>query len=258
MISGSESTPARTIALVVEYDGSYFHGMQRQSDLPTVAGELERALSALFGHAVRIAAAGRTDAGVHARGQVVSCTTTSAFEVARLPIAASALLRRSHIAVVRAVEREPGFSARRHALARTYRYRILNRVAPSPLEARRAFHVRAKLDAGAMREAAAHLIGEHDFAAFCATPPERGTTRRTVTALALERVDDILEVWMTADSFLHQMVRITTGTLVDVGRGKIKAAAIPEILASRDRVKAGFTAPPHGLYLEHVHYAQPV
>jgi tRNA pseudouridine38-40 synthase len=232
--------------------------MQRQTELPTVAGELERALSVLFGHDVRVVAAGRTDAGVHAVGQVVSCSTTSEFDLERLPIAASAMLRASGIAVVKAVQRETGFSARRHALARTYRYRILNRAAPSPLYALRAFHVRAPLSIPAMRDAAALLVGEHDFAAFCATLPPRGGTMRTLTAVTVEREGDFVEAWLTADSFLHQMVRIIVGTLVDVGRGKLEANAVAEILASRRREAARFTAPAHGLYLERVHYAEPL
>jgi tRNA pseudouridine38-40 synthase len=168
------------------------------------------------------------------------------------------MLREARIAVVRAVEREPGFSARRYALARTYRYRILNRAAPSPLHERRAFYVRTPLDVGAMRAAGALLVGEHDFAAFCATHPPRGGTSRTITALTVERLGDFVEVWVTADSFLHQMVRIAVGTLVDVGRGKIESSAVTEILASRRRESAGFTAPAHGLYLERVHYADPI
>jgi tRNA pseudouridine38-40 synthase len=248
----------RTIAMVIEYDGTHFHGMQRQSALPTAAGALERALATLFGHEVRVVAAGRTDVGVHATGQVVSCTTSSDFDLNRLPVAASAMLRDARIAVVRAVEREPGFSARKQALARSYRYRILNRVAPSPLHALRAFHVRAPLDLAAMRTGAGLIVGEHDFAAFCATPPLRGATVRTVTALTVERTGDFVEVWITADSFLHQMVRIVVGTLVDVGRGKTEPQAIAAILASRRRELAGFTAPPHGLYLERVHYAEPL
>jgi len=254
----SGASPLRTIAMVVEYDGTGYHGMQRQTTLPTVAGELERALSTLFDHDVRIVAAGRTDAGVHATGQVVSCTTTSAFDLARLPIAASAMLRGSRIAVLRAVEREPEFSARRHALARTYRYRIVNRTAPSPLNERRAFHVRASLDLASMRAGAERLVGEHDFAAFCATPPASGGTKRTVTGISVDRTGDFVEVWMTADSFLHQMVRIVVGTLVDVGRGRIAPADVTSILASRQRERAGFTAPPHGLFLERVHYASPI
>lgn len=244
--------------MVVEYDGTGYHGMQRQTASPTIAGELERALSTLFGHDVRIVSAGRTDAGVHAAGQVVSCTTTSAFDLDRLPIAASAMLRSSRIAVLRAVEREPGFSARRHALARTYRYRIVNRKAPSPLNERRAFHVRAPLEIAAMRTGAEPLVGEHDFAAFCATPPVRGGTMRTVTGISIDRAGDFIEVWMTADSFLHQMVRIIVGTLVDVGRGRMKPQEVGAVLASRQRDRAGFTAPPHGLFLERVHYADPL
>jgi tRNA pseudouridine38-40 synthase len=248
----------RTIAMVVEYDGTGYHGMQRQSEQPTIAGELERALSTLFGHDVRIVAAGRTDAGVHAVGQVISCVTTSGFDLRRLPVAASAMLRPAGIAVVRAVERDAGFSARRHALARTYRYRILNRTAPSPLNAHRAFHVRAPLDVPAMRAGGERLVGEHDFAAFCATPPSRGGFVRTVTALSVDRAGDLVEVWVTADSFLHQMVRIITGTLVDVGRGKIDERHVGEVLTARRRDLAGITAPAHGLYLERVHYAEPI
>ncbi|HEY7994156.1 MAG: tRNA pseudouridine(38-40) synthase TruA [Candidatus Eremiobacterales bacterium] len=248
----------RTIAMVVEYDGTGYHGMQRQTTLPTVAGELERALSKLFAHDVRIVAAGRTDAGVHATGQVVSCTTTSAFDLARLPIAASAMLRGSRIAILRAVEREPGFSARRHALARSYRYRIVNRTAPSPLNERRAFHVRAALEIATMRAGSEQLVGEHDFAAFCATPPVRGGTTRTLTGISVDRAGDFVELWMTADSFLHQMVRIVVGTLVDVGRGRLTPQEVGAILVSRQRERAGFTAPPHGLFLERVHYAHPI
>lgn len=248
----------RTLALVVEYDGTNYHGMQRQTDLPTIAGELERSLSTLFGHQVHIVVAGRTDAGVHAAGQVISCTTTSDFSLERLPIAASAMLRSARIAVLRAVEREAGFSARRHALARTYRYRIVNRPAPSPLNDHRAFHIRTPLDIAAMRTGAQLLVGEHDFAAFCATPPPRGSTMRTVTALTVDKSGDFIEIWMTADSFLHQMVRIVVGTLVNVGRAKIADRDVAAILASKRRETAGFTAPAHGLFLERVHYAQPI
>ncbi len=248
----------RTIAMVVEYDGTAYHGMQRQTSLPSIAAEIERVLSTLFGHDVRIVAAGRTDAGVHARGQVISCTTTSDFELRRLPVAAGAMLRASGIAIVRAVEREAGFSARRHALARTYRYRILNRAAPSPLERMRAFHVRAPLDIAAMRAAAQALVGEHDFIAYCATLPPRGTTTRTITSLTIEREGDMVEVWVTADSFLHQMVRIIVGSLIDVGRGRSPAAAVGDALSAGKRARAGFTAPPHGLFLERVHFADPI
>jgi tRNA pseudouridine38-40 synthase len=248
----------RTIALVVEYDGAFSHGMQRQSELPTVAGALDDALSTLLGHAVQIVIAGRTDAGVHARGQVVSFTTTAQPDLRRLPVALSAMLRESHIAVLRAVERSADFSARRSALARTYRYRILNRPAPSPLLRGRVFHVGARIDVESMKAAAAMLVGEHDFAAFCATLPAGGSTRRTVTALAVERENELIDIWMTADSFLHNMVRIVVGTLIEIGRCRREAGDIARLLTPATRAEAGFTAPARALYLERVHYAEPL
>ena len=248
----------RSIALVVEYDGSGYHGFQRQSALRTVAAELEEALAALCGHPVTVVGAGRTDAGVHATGQVVSFETSADLQVARAPIALSAMLRDKHIAVLRAVERPPGFSARHDARARTYRYRILNRIAPSPLLRGRVFFVRAPLDLARMREAAAALAGTHDFTSFCAQPPQRGKPVRTIERISVERSDDLIDIEVTADSFLHQMVRIIAGTLVEVGRGKRKPAELAALLARRDRKAAGVTAPAHGLYLTHVRYDPPL
>ena len=178
-------TVERTLALVLEYDGTGYYGFQRQDELPSIAERVEQALATLFGHPVKITAAGRTDAGVHATGQVISCVTTSALPLRRMAIALSALLRPHHIAVPRAVEREAGFSARRDALGRTYRYRILNRIAPSPLLAHRVFHVGAHLDVEAMCIGAQALVGEHDFAAFCATESREKSTRRTVRSIEL-------------------------------------------------------------------------
>ena len=245
----------RTLALVLEYDGSAYHGFARQTELPSVAERVEQALETLFGHHVTIEAAGRTDAGVHATGQVVSCVTMSEMQLRRLAVAASALLRPHAIAVIRAVECATGFSARRDALSRTYRYRILNRVAPSPLHARRAFHVSATLDSAAMRAGAAFLVGEHDFAAFCAVESRSKGTRRNVQSVELQRSGDFLDMVITADSFVHNMVRIVAGTLIEVGRGRRTPANVGEVLASGDRTRAGFTAPPHGLYLDRVEYA---
>ncbi|MBC5823623.1 MAG: tRNA pseudouridine(38-40) synthase TruA [Candidatus Eremiobacteraeota bacterium] len=248
----------RTLALVVEYDGTHFAGFQRQGHARTVAQELEEAFAVMFHHDVALTCAGRTDAGVHATGQVVSFATPSAMPLRRIPIAASALLRSARIAVLKAVERQPGFSARRDALARTYRYRILNRRSPSPLWERRAFHVRADLDDDAMRAAARLLVGEKDFRAFCAGVPPGGRTLRNVRALTVARHCDFIDIQITSDSFLHHMVRIAVGTLVDVGRGKLAPGDVGDILASRDRARAGFTAPPHGLYLTDVRYADPL
>lgn len=245
---------ARTLALVLEYDGSGFHGFARQQGLPSVAERVEQALGTLFGHDLKIEVAGRTDAGVHATGQVVSCVTTSRMELRRLAVAASALLRPHAVAVLRAVECATGFSARHDALSRTYRYRILNRTAPSPLHARRAFHVSATLDTDAMRAGAAFLVGEHDFAAFCAVESRAKGTRRNVQSVELQRGGDFLDIVITADSFVHNMVRIAVGTLIEVGRGRRTSADVGDVLASGDRTRAGFTAPAHGLYLERVTY----
>src|SRR5215470_11528615 len=198
----------RTIALVVEYDGSGYHGFQRQTSLPTIAGELERALSKLCGHEISVVGAGRTDAGVHATGQVVSFDTGADVALERMPVALSSMLHDARIAVLRAIERPNGFSARHDALARTYLYRILNRLAPSPLNDRRAFFVRSPLDVAKMAGGANAFVGEHDFTSFCAQLPERGRPVRTVERLAIERRGDFIELEMTADSFLHQMVRI--------------------------------------------------
>ena len=248
----------RCIALIVEYDGSGYHGFQRQSSQPTIAAELEKMLAILCGHPVTVTGAGRTDAGVHATGQVVSFVTDSDFGVERAPVALSAMLRDARIAVLRAVERQPGFSARHDARARTYRYRILNRAAPSPLLRGRVFFVRAPLDLERMRAAASLLVGTHDFSSFCAQPPERGKPVRTIEGISLERSGELIELEVTADSFLHQMVRIIAGSLVEVGRGKRAPEAITAILERRDRKAAGVTAPAHALYLSHVRYDPPV
>ncbi|MDQ6779652.1 MAG: tRNA pseudouridine(38-40) synthase TruA [Candidatus Eremiobacteraeota bacterium] len=248
----------RTLALVVEYDGSGYRGFARQTGAPSIAQELETALSILLGHSVRLVAAGRTDAGVHATGQVVSFTTDSDFPIERLPIAVSALLRERSIAVVRAVTRAAGFSARFDALARSYHYRILNRVAPSPLERSRVFHVGAPLDVESMRMAAEALRGTHDFAALSAADPAVEKTIRTVSHIDVARSGDFVQLDVTADSFLHHMVRVLTGTLIEVGRHRRSARSIPAVLASGRREQAGFTAPPHGLYLTHVTYADPL
>ncbi len=250
--------PLRTLGLVIEYEGSRYHGFQRQDGLPSVAQEVEAALETLFGHPVKLAAAGRTDAGVHATGQVVSCATTSSMQLRRIAVAASALLRHHGIAVLRVVERPSDFSARHDAQGRTYRYRILNRVAPSPLFSHRAFHVSSQLDVSAMRRAAHHLLGEHDFAAFCATQSHAKSTRRRVQSIDLERNGDFLDIVIAADSFVHNMVRIIVGTLIEVGRGRRAADDVLAVLGSKERARAGFTAPAHGLYLEKVDYADPL
>lgn len=239
--------------LAVEYDGTAFCGFQWQPRVRTVAGVLEAALSKLLGATVKIAGAGRTDSGVHATGQVVSFTTARAFPFDRLCVALNSALP-GDLAVRDAAIVEAGFSARFSARERTYVYAIWNRAEPSPLYAPYAYHVWRPIDLAAMRAGCAHLLGAHDFRAFCGVPPENGVTLRTVRRLHLEARGDTVRLEIAADGFLHRMVRTIAGTLVDCGTGRLDPGRVAAILASRDRRQAGHTAPPNGLYLAGVRY----
>lgn len=239
--------------LTVEYDGARFAGFQWQPQLRTVAGVLEAALARLFGEPLKISAAGRTDAGVHATGQVVSFTARRAFPFDRLGLALHALLP-SDVGVREAVVVAPGFSARFSALERTYVYAIDARRERSPLRARYAYHVWKPLDVERMRAAVPAFIGERDFRSFCGIEPENGITVRTVNRLAIERRGHLLRIEIAAAGFLHRMVRTIVGTLIECGTGRRMPEEVAGILAARDRRLAGHNAPPHGLYLAGVRY----
>jgi tRNA pseudouridine38-40 synthase len=242
-----------TYRAVVEYDGTNFCGLQFQPEVRTVAGELERVLSALFAGPVKISAAGRTDAGVHASGQVISFRTERAFPDGRLALALNGNLPLD--VSVRDVAVVPdGFSARFDAEGRTYEYRIINRPMPSALDRRFAHHVHRAFDVGLAREAATALLGEHDFVAFCGILPERGGTIRQIHAIEVDRTGDRIVVRIAGSGFLHRMVRITVGTLVEIATARRDPADIPRILASRDRKQAGYTTPACGLSLIGVRY----
>jgi len=238
---------------VVEYDGTAFCGLQFQPEVRTVAGELERALSLLFGEPVKISSAGRTDAGVHASGQVVSFRTERAFPDGRLGLALNGTLPRD-VSVRRVDEVAEGFSARFDAVERTYEYRILNRTLPSARERRFSHHVHRPFDLDLARRAAADLLGEHDFVAFCGLLPAHGGTIRTVHAVGIDRVRDLITVRIAGRGFLHRMVRISVGTLIEIATGRRPPDDIPAILASKDRRRAGYTAPASGLCLVGVRY----
>jgi tRNA pseudouridine38-40 synthase len=252
--TGDGERVERTIRCTVEYDGTAFFGFQVQAKGRTVAGELEEGLSALFEEPVKITGAGRTDTGVHASGQVISFVTARSFPFERLAIALNSTLPQD--VSVRDVALVPaGFSARFSARERTYVYAILNRADRSALLAHHAFHVyRHALDLDAMRAAAAHLVGEHDFRSFCGVLPESGVTVRAVRSLGIEARDELVRVQITADGFVHRMVRTIVGTLVECGMHRRDPATFPAILAARDRRVAGLTAPAHGLYLAGVRY----
>ncbi len=219
----------------------------------TVAGTLEAELSRMLDEPVTLTGAGRTDTGVHASGQVVSFTTARSFPFERLAIALNSSLP-SDVSVRDVAIVRDGFSARFSARERAYVYAILNRPDRSALLAERAYHVYRPLDLARMREAAAWLIGEHDFRSFCATVPDNGITVRTIRSLELERRGAFVRVRISADGFLHRMVRTIVGTLVECGSGRREPSEVGRMLEARARAAAGLTAPPHGLYLAGVKY----
>jgi len=243
----------RHIRLVVEYDGSQLHGWQRQHNAPTVQQHLEEALGKLLTHETPVIGASRTDAGVHARGQVASFRTEREIPLHGIRRGLNSLLPAT-IAVRDAAEVPEEFHPRFSATGKHYRYTILTRNERSPRLRDRAWHHPEPLDVAAMQEAARALIGEHDFSAFRAAGCTK-TTMRRVDVIALTRAQPyLLEVDIRGNAFLRQMVRIIVGTLTEVGTGKRPPRQVAEILASKDRVQAGITAPAHGLELIEVRY----
>ena len=242
-----------TYRLVVEYDGSAFHGLQYQPTLRTVAGTLETALERLFHQAVKITAAGRTDAGVHASGQVISFSAERAFPIERLALALNANTP-ADVVVRDAALAADGFSARFDALERVYDYLIFNRGFASALWNARAWHVPVAIDDARFVAAAAPLIGEHDFVTYCGELPERGGTVREVRSIELVRRGGLLRVTVRGNAFLHRMVRVMVGTLVGCATGYRDVGFAQRALEARERGAAGATAPAHGLYLAGVRY----
>ncbi len=247
-----------TLRLTVEYDGTAFSGFQWQPAARTVAGTLEAALSRLLREPVKVTGAGRTDAGVHATGQVVSLGSDRDFPWERLPLALNALLPED-LRIRRSEPVPAGFSARFSARERTYVYAVLDGAAPSALLARYAWQVRSPLDLGAMAAAAAMLVGEHDFRSFCASLPQPApggavSTVREVRRLTVERRGGLVRVEIAANAFLHRMVRTIVGTLAECGAGRRPPEDLSRILAARAREAAGLTAPACGLYLAGVRY----
>lgn len=252
---------AAVTALVVAYDGAAFHGFARQPGLETVQGRIEDALAIVLGRSVTTVGAGRTDAGVHALGQVVSYASAPGDpEGDRLRRSLTALLA-PHLAV-REVRHAPiGFSARFDAVSREYRYFLVPGPVPPVALRGRAWWTKGTLDLDAMREGAALLLGEHDFRSFCVTGSAEG--KRTVRDIALleiapacEMGEDCVVIRIAGRSFLHSMVRIITGSLVQVGKGRRDPAFIGRALAACDRSAAGVTAPACGLTLWSVEYPE--
>ena len=244
----------RRIKLLIAYNGTHYHGWQLQSRAVTVQGTLEACLARITNAPVRLHAAGRTDAGVHALGQVAHFDTVSSVAIASLVRGLNSLLP-DDLVVRRAVEAPADFHARYDAARKTYAYQLHNHPVPSLLHARYAWHVPQRLDVPAMQTAAQLLLGRHDFSAFRGA--SRDDTRQPVRCLhrlALRHRPPRLVFVLSADGFLYRMARNIVGTLVAVGRGAIPAEAVAGMLHARERQLAGPTAPAHGLFLVHVSY----
>ena len=238
---------------VIAYDGTRFFGWEHQPDKETIQGKLETVLERLQGHPVDLIGAGRTDAGVHARAMVASVR----LDVRRTPEEIRDYMNRylpDAIAVREVKEAGARFHARYNALGKTYRYTCFDGDVKPVFDRKYVTILDYSPDVEKMRQAAGYLVGEHDFASFCGNPRMRKSTVRLVDSITVERRKDRVVFTLHGTGFLQNMVRILTGTLVDVGYGNMSAEHIPEIIAGMDRQLAGPTAPPHGLCLMKVEY----
>ncbi|KIL53651.1 tRNA pseudouridine synthase A [Jeotgalibacillus alimentarius] len=242
------------IKCIVSYDGSQFYGYQVQPGQRTVQGEIEEALSEVHkGKFVRITASGRTDAGVHAMGQVFHFDTDLQIPAAKWPVILNQKIGRD-IAILSAEEASEGFHARFDVKTKEYRYIIDKSTVALPFRRHYAVHYPYHLNVEAMREAAAHLEGEHDFTSFSSAKTEVIDRVRTIDFIKVEEIEHELIFRVRGNGFLYNMVRIIAGTLLEVGTGKYKPGEVMKMLEAKDRGAAGKTAPAHGLYLWEVNY----
>jgi len=244
----------RTLKLTIAYDGTRFVGWQRQAEGESIQGLLEEALARFEGGPVTVHGAGRTDAGVHAAGQVASVRVTCGHDAATLTRALNAQLP-EEIRVLSVEEAAAGFHARFSARSKTYRYMIRNAAIATPFERAYVWHLPERLNLQAMRDAAAMVAGTHDFAAFQSVGTQTPGSVRTILRSEVQEIEpSLLAYEITGDGFLRHMVRALTGTLVEIGRGWRDPSSIRDLLAGGRRADAGATAPPHGLFLVAVDY----
>ena len=244
----------RNVKLTLEYLGVNYCGWQIIPGRPTVQGKVKEALETILQHPVKLTGASRTDAGVHALGQVANFITERTIELTRLQKAINGLLP-PDIKVISVEEVPLDFDARRSADGKRYRYRVFNRGVPSPFEYRRSWFVPFHLEVDAMREASQYLVGKHDFSSFYKRDrKKRVSTVREVNRITVERVGNFVEFVFYGRSFLRHMVRVMVATLIEVGRGRLFPEKVKEILERKDRTAAPYLAPPDGLYLEKVYY----
>ena len=244
----------RNIKLVIEYDGKEFNGWQKQPNKLNIQGEIERAIKQITGEEVDLTASGRTDAGVHALGQVANFKTNSNIPIEKIPIALNSNLKKS-IVIKSAEEVEERFHSRLNCKRKTYRYIINNSRYGTAIYRNLETHIPMKLDIQKMQEAVKYFEGEHDFKAFKASGTSSKSSVRTIyKAEVIDAGNERIYIELTGSGFLYNMVRIISGTLVEVGLGKIEPSEIQTIIESQKRENAGKTLPPQGLYLVNVEY----
>ncbi|MFO1013259.1 MAG: tRNA pseudouridine(38-40) synthase TruA [Caulobacteraceae bacterium] len=242
--------------MTVEYDGGPYKGFQAQADLPTVQGSIERAVLGFSGESTRLAAAGRTDTGVHATAQVIHIDLEKAWRPDVVRDAINAHLVPEPIAILEVDEAAPDFHARFSATGRAYEYRILNRRAPPALDQGRVWLVKKPLDAEAMHAAAQALAGHHDFTTFRDVNCQSKSPEKTLDVVRVWRQGEEVRLAFSARSFLHRQVRSMTGSIAEVGAGRWSAADLKAALQAKDRAACGPVAPAHGLCLVGVTYAK--
>ena len=243
----------RNIRLTIEYDGKDFNGWQKQPTKLNIQGEIERAIESVTGERIELIGSGRTDAGVHALGQVANFKTESSIPIDKIPIALNTNLKRS-IRILKAEEVDENFHSRYHCKKKTYRYVIHNTENGTAIYRNLEYHFSKKLNVDAMNKAAQYFMGEHDFKGFKASGTSSKSSVRTIYQAKVYQEDEKVYIELTGNGFLYNMVRIIAGTLIDVGIEKILPEEIPAIIQSGDRTKAGKTLPPYGLYLVKVEY----
>ncbi len=244
----------RNIKLTIEYDGTGYHGWQVQPNLYTIQGILQERIGVITGERISLIASGRTDAGVHAFGQVANFRTESRISPDAIRQGLNSLIP-DDIAIREVEEVGDDFHARFSAKSKLYEYHILNSPVPSPMERNFSWYVSRRLGLGKMRKAAQMLLGTHDFSSFRSAQSDNLNPVRTLMNLEIRsRRNHMITIRMRANAFLKQMARNIVGTLVDVGRGRIDPEDLGEILEARDRARAGMAAPPHGLFLVEVEY----
>jgi len=244
----------RNIKIIIEYEGSNYFGWQKQPEGPTIQETIENALEKITGESIALLGSGRTDSGVHARGQVASFKTESHIKATEFQMGLNSTLPKD-ITILDAQEVDQDFHAQFSTRSKVYNYQILNRTHPSALLRKRSWYIPAPLDIDQMKKSAEYLIGEHDFKAFAQSGTEVRTTVRTVLRAHIEQKDNnIIEFNIEATGFLKRMVRLITGTMVQVGKGRITPLDFSKILDSGEKTKFVYAAPAHGLYLQEVKY----